>query len=307
MIELCHITRKYGSVTALKDVSFRVEKGQIAGLLGRNGAGKTTALNVLTGYLPPTAGDVLLDGQNLAEHPRECKRRMGYLPERPPLYDEMTVTEYLLFVCELREVAPGARKKHTDEIVELCGLQEYRNRLLGHLSKGYRQRAGIAQALCGSPDALILDEPTAGLDPKQTAETRELIRRLGKERTILFSSHILSEVQQICTHAIILKEGEIARAMALNAADGDELRLSVKVAGNSGAAMEALKALACVKSAAGKGRAGGVEEIGIVCRRDDRNGNPAEQVFRALAAARAAVRELREEQDSLEEIFLRET
>ena len=305
MIELKHVTKKYGTVTALEDVSFRVEKGQTVGLLGRNGAGKTTALNVLTGYFPPTAGDVLLDGMSLREHPRECKRRIGYLPERPPLYDEMTVTEYLDFVCELREVAANARKKHIQEILELCGLEEHRHRLLGHLSKGYRQRTGIAQALCGSPDALILDEPTAGLDPAQTAETRALIRALGKERTILFSSHILSEVQQICTHAVILKNGKVARAMALDAREA-ETRLRVTAAGDGKWIQKALRETEWVEKAeiVGTGPDGAVT-FRVSGKRPE--GNPAEQVFMKMAEKGIPLRELREEQDSLEEIFLRDT
>ncbi len=304
-MELSHITRKYGVVTALRDVSFRVEKGQITGLLGRNGAGKTTALNVLTGYLPPTAGQVLLDGLNLQEHPRECKRRIGYLPERPPLYDEMTVTETLLFVCELREVVRAARKKHVEEILELCGLTEMRHRLAGHLSRGYRQRLGIAQALCGSPDALILDEPTAGLDPAQTVETRELIRRLGKNRTILFSSHILSEVQQLCTHVVILKDGEVARAMPLEAS-GDEICLRVTAVGDGKRIQTALKELE------------GIQTAEILSRKEDGStalrltgkrgaGHPGERVAARLASLGIPLRELWEEQEPLEEIFLRDT
>ena len=199
MIELEHVTKLYGSIPALRDVSLHVPKGQTAGLLGRNGAGKTTALNLMTGYFPPTEGKVRIGGKDMLADPRACKRMIGYLPEKPPLYDEMTVEEYLIFVCELREVVRKANKAHVEEILELCALQDMRQRMIGHLSKGYRQRVGIAQALCGSPEILILDEPTVGLDPKQTVEMRELIRRLGEDHTVLFSSHILSEVQQLCS------------------------------------------------------------------------------------------------------------
>ena len=303
MIELSGVIKKYGAVTALKGVSFRVEKGQTVGLLGRNGAGKTTALNVITGYFPPTEGEVRVDGMSLAEHPRECKRRIGYLPERPPLYDEMTVTEYLAFVCELREVAKSAQARHIDEIIGLCGLTEHRHRLLGHLSRGYRQRAGIAQALCGSPDALILDEPTAGLDPKQTAEARQLIHELGKDRTILFSSHILSEVQQICTHAVILREGEVVRTLALDGAESAETRLRVTARGDGKAVLAALKDLGCVREGEVLGQRDGAAELRLVCGPE----NAAERVAARLAAAGFPLRELREERDSLEEIFLRDT
>ena len=180
MIELDGVTKKYGTLTALRDVSFRVEKNETVGLLGRNGAGKTTLLNLMTGYFPPTAGQIRIGGKSMREDAAACKRMIGYLPEKPPLYDEMTVESYLRFVCELREVKRQGIRAHTDEILSLCGLQEVRSRVMGHLSKGYRQRAGIAQALCGAPEILILDEPTVGLDPKQTVEIRDLIRRRGR-------------------------------------------------------------------------------------------------------------------------------
>ena len=197
MIELEHATKKYGAIYGLRDVTLHIGKGETVGLLGRNGAGKTTALNLITGYFPPTAGTVRIGGMDMLESALACRHMIGYLPERPPLYDEMTTEEYLRFVCELREVTAKAIPAHVEEILTLCGLQETRGRLLGHMSKGYRQRAGIAQALCGSPEILILDEPTVGLDPKQTVEIRELIRRLQAEHTVVFSSHILSEVQQL--------------------------------------------------------------------------------------------------------------
>ena len=209
MIELDGVTKKYGTLTALRDVSFRVEKNETVGLLGRNGAGKTTLLNLMTGYFPPTAGQIRIGGKSMREDAAACKRMIGYLPEKPPLYDEMTVESYLRFVCELREVKRQGIRAHTDEILSLCGLQEVRSRVMGHLSKGYRQRAGIAQALCGAPEILILDEPTVGLDPKQTVEIRDLIRRLSREHTVIFSSHILSEVQAICDRVVIISNGKV--------------------------------------------------------------------------------------------------
>lgn len=209
MIEITNVSRRYGSVQALRDVNLRIEKGSILGLLGVNGAGKTTLLNILTGYLAPTSGQLLVDGYDPLLSPEEAKRLIGYLPEHPPLYDEMTVREYLRFVSELRGVQRRAIPAHVDEVMELTGLTEMRSRLLSHLSKGYRQRAGMAQAMCGAPEVLVLDEPTVGLDPKQITEIRALIRTLGKGRTIVFSSHILSEIQQLCTHVAILDGGEI--------------------------------------------------------------------------------------------------
>ena len=308
MIVLEKVTKRYGPVEALKEVSFRIPRGGITGLLGRNGAGKTTALNLMTGYFPPTAGRILVGGKDMRTEGRECRRMIGYLPEKPPLYDEMTVTEYLRFVCELREVRREGIKAHLDEITGLCGLGEVRDRILGHLSKGYRQRAGIAQALCGSPDALILDEPTVGLDPKQTAEMRELIRTLGKDRTVIFSSHILSEVQQLCTRAVILNEGRMIRSLDLTAEESETIRLQLRAAGSGEALMNALNGLKCVlKAEILPSDEEGTAVLRLVCWRTDEKGRAADQIFRVLAGMNAPIRELKEETDSLEEVFLRET
>lgn len=189
MIELRHVTKRYGAVEALHDVSFRAPEGQIVGLLGQNGAGKSTTLNILTGYLPPTSGQVLVDGMDLLQNARECKRLIGYLPEKPPLYDEMTVRAYLRFVCELKEVQKSAIAAHVEDIIRTCGLSEVAHRLIGHLSKGYRQRVGVAQSLCGNPKVLVLDEPTVGLDPRQVVEIRALIADSANAHGH-FSSHL---------------------------------------------------------------------------------------------------------------------
>ena len=305
MIALEQVTKRYGPVEALKEVSFRIPRGGITGLLGRNGAGKTTALNLMTGYFPPTAGRVLVGGKDMRTEARACKRMIGYLPEKPPLYDEMTVEEYLRFVCELKEVRREGAKAHVDEIIGLCGLGEVRHRVTGHLSKGYRQRAGIAQALCGSPDALILDEPTVGLDPKQTAEMRELIRELGKDRTVVFSSHILSEVQQLCDRAVILNEGRMIRSLDLGAADGENIRLRLRAAGPASRVMPALRALDCVKAA--EELPGEMTEAVLTCLRKDGQGAAEDQIFRVCAGLNAPIRRLEEEQETLEQVFLRET
>ncbi len=305
MIALEQVTKRYGPVEALKEVSFRIPRGGITGLLGRNGAGKTTALNLMTGYFPPTAGRVLVGGKDMRTEARACKRMIGYLPEKPPLYDEMTVEEYLRFVCELKEVRREGAKAHVDEIIGLCGLGEVRHRVTGHLSKGYRQRAGIAQALCGSPDALILDEPTVGLDPKQTAEMRELIRELGKDRTVVFSSHILSEVQQLCDRAVILNEGRMIRSLDLGAEDGENIRLRLRAAGPASRVMPALRALDCVKAA--EELPGEMTEAVLTCLRKDGQGAAEDQIFRVCAGLNAPIRRLEEEQETLEQVFLRET
>ncbi len=209
MIDIENVSKRYGGVRVLSGVSLHADKGAVLGLLGQNGAGKTTLLNILTGYLAPTEGRALIDGHDSLLEPAEAKRCLGYLPEHPPLYDEMTVREYLRFTAELKGVKRAAIAAHVDEIMELTGLTDMRSRLLAHLSKGYRQRAGMAQALCGDPDLLVLDEPTVGLDPKQITEIRGLIRTLGSGRTIVFSSHILSEVQQLCDHVVILDHGMV--------------------------------------------------------------------------------------------------
>ena len=308
MIELEHVTKLYGSIPALRDVSLHVPKGQTVGLLGRNGAGKTTALNLMTGYFPPTEGKVRIGGKDMLAAPRACKRMIGYLPEKPPLYDEMTVEEYLGFVSELREVVRKANRAHVEEIMELCGLKDMRLRLIGHLSKGYRQRVGIAQSLCGAPEILILDEPTVGLDPKQTVEMRELIRRLGEEHTVLFSSHILSEVQQLCSRVIILNGGKMVQSIDLTEKRQDVMKIRLRAAAGKETLVNALKGLKCVLNAeTARSLEEGTAEVVIECRTADEQGRATDQIFRLMAAMNAPIREMREERDTLEEIFLRET
>ena len=306
MIQFEKVSKKYGSIPALREVSFAIPDGQTVGLLGRNGAGKTTALNLMTGYFPPTDGTVRVGGLDMRRESRRCKRMIGFLPERPPLYDEMTVTEYLRFVCELREVRPDRIRGHVAEIVELCALGEMKDRLLGHLSLGYRQRAGIAQALCGSPEVLIFDEPTTGLDPRQTAEIRELIRSLGKDRTVIFSSHILSEVQQLCSRVLILHEGHLVLDQDRAAEEKEDgiCTLALSAAGSRERVADALRRLPCVlKAEAGNGKEGA--DLRLQVRRRDENGRAEDQIFRVLAQMNAPIRMLREEQDTLEDVFLR--
>ena len=308
MIELEHVTKRYGSIPALRDVSLHVPRGQTVGLLGRNGAGKTTALNLMAGYFPPTEGRVRIGGKDMLTDPRTCKRTIGYLPEKPPLYDEMTVEDYLAFVSELREVVRKANRAHVAEIIGLCALTDVRQRLIGHLSKGYRQRVGIAQALCGAPEVLILDEPTVGLDPKQTAEMRELIRRLGEEHTVVFSSHILSEVQQLCSRVIILNEGKAVQSIDLREEKKDVLKLRLRAALGRDKLLTAVKGLDCVLSAAAvPNPEEDAAEIVLECRPADEQGRATDQIFRLLAGMDAPIRLLQEERDTLEEIFLRET
>ena len=306
MIEMEHVTKMYGSRMALREISFRIRKNETVGLLGRNGAGKTTMLNLMTGYFPPTAGQVKICGKSMLEDPAACKRKIGYLPEKPPLYDEMTVESYLRFVCELREVKKQGMRDHVEEILTLCGLQEVRGRVLGHLSKGYRQRAGIAQALCGAPEILILDEPTVGLDPKQTAEIRELIQALRAEHTVVFSSHILSEVQQICSRVIILEEGQMVLDDDAREQGGSTLRLRLKIAGKEDTVLNRLCHLEGFTGAEilPKEEEGTVEARVILERGTD-SGAALDRAFRMLADSGLPVRMMREEKENLEEVFLR--
>ncbi len=225
MIEGSHLTKKYGGHLAVDDVSFTVEDGQIYGLLGPNGAGKSTIMNILTGYLSATSGQVTVAGHLLPEEADEAKACVGYLPEQPPLYPEMTVGEYLNFVAELKKVPRAQRKEQVLRAARRTGLEKVLPRLIRSLSKGYKQRVGIAQALLGSPKIIILDEPTVGLDPAQVIEMRKLIRELGKAHTVILSSHILSEVQAVCQQVLILSKGKLAASGTLQelTADGRSL------------------------------------------------------------------------------------
>ena len=209
MIHVQGLTKQYGEKLALDHVSFDIASGEVLGLLGLNGAGKTTTMNILTGYIGATSGEVTIDGHDVFHEPLEAKRLIGYLPETLAFYSDMRVREYLDFICDLKDVKKAGRKAHVDAICEEVGVSAITNRIIRNLSKGYRQRVGFAQALIGSPKVLILDEPTVGLDPSQVIEIRALIRRLGEQSTVIISSHILSEIQAICSRVIVLHEGKL--------------------------------------------------------------------------------------------------
>ncbi|MXV74970.1 ATP-binding cassette domain-containing protein [Candidatus Poribacteria bacterium] len=217
MIEVQNITKNYGPFQALKDISFQVDKGQIVGFLGPNGAGKTTTMRILTCFMPASSGRVTIAGYDVFKESREVRKRIGYLPENVPLYPEMTVTKYLKYMAKIRSVLRSNIKARLDNAIEACGLTERRHQIIGQLSRGFRQRVGLAQALIHEPDVLILDEPTSGLDPRQIVEIRELIKALGKERTILFSTHILPEASMTCERLIIISRGEITGDVQLEA------------------------------------------------------------------------------------------
>lgn len=248
MIQVEHLVKQYGSRTAVNDISFSVGDGEIVGFLGPNGAGKSTTLNIMTGYISTTAGTVTIDGHEILEDPDVAKRLIGYLPEQPPLYPDMTVNEYLNFVYELKK-CNYKRSAHLTEICEVTQLTEVRHRVIGNLSKGYRQRVGIAQTLIGNPRVIILDEPTVGLDPGQVIEIRNLIRTLGRDHSVILSTHILSEVQAVCDRIVILKGGRVVadeRTDEIANAAGGNRRLSVKIAGPKKEVTEAIRAMAGV-------------------------------------------------------------
>lgn len=209
MIEIDDLVKKYGDHVAVDHLSLKVEPGKIYGFLGPNGAGKSTTMNIITGYLGATSGTVTINGHDIFKEPEEAKKCIGYLPEIPPLYADMTVLEYLNFVAELKKLQKSLRKRYVEEAMETTGIQEVANRMIHNLSKGYKQRVGFAQAILGYPDIIILDEPTVGLDPKQIIEIRDLIRKLGEKHTVILSSHILSEISAVCDHVFIISKGKL--------------------------------------------------------------------------------------------------
>lgn len=233
MIEINNLVKNYGSKFALDDISFKVAKGEIVGFLGPNGAGKSTTMNILTGYLSSTSGEAKVGGIDILENPNEAKKLIGFLPEQPPLYIDMTVEEYLNFVYDIK-ACKLKRDAHIEEVMKVTKIDDVRHRLIKNLSKGYKQRVGIAQALIGNPPVIIFDEPTVGLDPKQIIEIRNLIRNLGKTHTVILSTHILSEVQSVCDRIIIINEGKIIadeKTESITQAVEDNRRYSVKICG----------------------------------------------------------------------------
>ena len=233
MIEISHLVKKYGDHYAVKDLNVRIEEGQIYGFLGPNGAGKSTTMNMITGYLAPTAGTVKVDGFDIVKEPEKAKEHIGYLPEIPPLYSEMTVEEYLKFAAELKRIPGKERAAQIEKAIKTAQLEDVRKRLINNLSKGYKQRVGLAQAVLGDPETIILDEPTVGLDPRQMIEMRELIRSLKKDHTVILSSHILSEVSAVCDQILIISKGELVASDTPNGLHAQlkgagELELCVK-------------------------------------------------------------------------------
>ncbi len=240
MIQINNLVKNYGPKAAVKGISFSVEKGEIVGFLGPNGAGKSTTMNILTGYLSATDGEAKIAGFDVLDEALEARKHVGYLPEQPPLYLDMTVNEYLSFVYDLKK-AKGGKTKHLREICEKVGLSDVRYRLIKNLSKGYKQRVGIASALVGDPEVLILDEPTVGLDPNQIGEIRSLIKSLGKEKTVILSTHIIPEVMAVCERVVIISDGKIVAddklSNLMDSASGNKLTVELDCAKNDGTAL----------------------------------------------------------------------
>lgn len=248
MVEVKHLTKCYGDIKAVDDISFTVETGEVLGFLGPNGAGKSTTMNMITGYISSTSGTVTIDGSEILDNPKETKKKIGYLPEIPPLYVDMTVRKYLEFMFDLKKVKLP-KKEHIDEVMRLVRISEQSERIIKNLSKGYRQRVGFAQALLGNPPVLILDEPTVGLDPKQIIEIRKLIKSLGKKHTVIFSSHVLSEISATCDRIIVISNGKIvadAKTEELSTAVSGEEKLSLEIEGASADIISAIKKIPAV-------------------------------------------------------------
>jgi ABC-2 type transport system ATP-binding protein len=304
MIEVDNLTKRYGRTTAVDHISFRVQKGEILGFLGPNGAGKTTTMRVLTCYLPPTEGAARVAGYDVFEQPLEVKRRVGYLPETPPLYPDMEVAEYLDFCAKIKGVPKASLRARVDEAIGKTRLGDKRTVQTGRLSKGYKQRVGLAQAILHNPEVLILDEPTAGLDPKQIIETRELIKGLGGDHTVVLSTHILPEVSMTCGRVLIINRGRVVAEdtpdnLTQRLKGGAALKLEVR--GESDAVMRVVGAVPGVLSARVREGAGAVLEVEVDV---EPGGDVRAELARAVVSAGFDLLELQRMGMSLEEIFL---
>lgn len=308
MIEVRNLVKKYGNHVAVNHLNFTVEKGKIYGFLGPNGAGKSTTMNMITGYIASTEGEVLIDGHNILEEPEVAKKKIGYLPEIPPLYQDMTVQEYLNFAAELKMLPKEKRKANIEEVMSTTKTIEVKNRLIKNLSKGYKQRVGLAQALLGYPEIIILDEPTVGLDPKQIIEIRDLIKSLGQKHTVILSSHILSEVSAVCDHVLIIDKGKLVASdtpenLGKLMSGANSLELTVK-----GQESEIRKALDMVEN---------IEDViyhdSLIKNACDftiklsGNQDMRENIFFALAEVKCPILKMQSSNTSLEEVFLKLT
>ena len=307
MVEVKKLTKNYGNITAVDNISFTVGEGEILGFLGPNGAGKSTTMNIITGYISSTSGTVTIDGKEILENPKEAKAKIGYLPEIPPLYTDMTVKKYLEFMFDLKKVKLP-KKEHIEEVMRLVRITEQADRIIKNLSKGYRQRVGFAQALLGNPPVLILDEPTVGLDPMQIIEIRKLIKSLGKKHTIILSSHVLSEISATCDRILVISNGKIvadAKTDELSSSTAGEEKLALVVEGAASDIISAIKNIPAVIR---------VNKI------SEKNGNSAKymveyekdhdvrrDVFNAMARIGCPILDMQSGNETLEEMFLKLT
>ncbi len=307
MVEIKNLTKKYGNQLAVDNISFTVKKGEILGFLGPNGAGKSTTMNILTGYLSATDGTVLIDGYDVLDNPVEAKKKIGYLPEHPPLYLDMTVREYLDFVYDLKQVKED-REEHLSKICETVKITDVADRLIGNLSKGYKQRVGLAQAMVGNPEVLILDEPTVGLDPKQIIEIRSVIKKLGREHTVILSSHILQEVNAVCERVIIINQGRLVAGDTpenLGKSISNENKFQLRVAGDERSILDVLEKIGGIKyiKSLGRKEAGSIDFI----LEAEPHVDVRASIFNALAEAKLPMLSLQTVDLSLEDIFLEVT
>lgn len=305
MIEVNNLVKRYGDHTAVDHLSFKIEKGKIYGFLGPNGAGKSTTMNMITGYIASTEGTVIIDGHDILDEPEQAKKCIGYLPEMPPLYFDMTVLEYMNFVADLKKIPKDKKKSMVAEVMEMVKITDMKNRLIKNLSKGYRQRVGLAQAILGYPEVIILDEPTVGLDPKQIIEIRDLIKSLKEKHTVILSSHILSEVSAVCDYVLIISHGKLVASdtpenLGKLAEGSNTLNLIVK--GEKDKICTALRQIEGVKNVTA---ADAKEEYAWnVTVSTNEDSDVREEVFFKMADAKCPILEMQSRKVSLEEIFL---
>ncbi|MFH1277915.1 MAG: ATP-binding cassette domain-containing protein [Candidatus Eisenbacteria bacterium] len=309
MIEARHISKRFGATVAVDDVSFDVARGEVLGFLGPNGAGKTTTMRILTGYIPPTEGTARVAGHDLLEDSLAVRRRIGYLPESAPLYGDMEVVDFLTFIASIRGISPGETKERIARMVKVCGLEKVVGRVIQHLSKGYRQRVGLAQAMIHDPDILILDEPTSGLDPNQIIEIRELILEVGREKTVILSTHILTEVSQTCGRVLIINEGSLIASgtpdeLSRRVEGAGQVHLSVR-APSGGDVAAALEAADFVESVSPEGTRDGDLHVFTVIGKEA--SGLGERLFRLAVEKSWAIAEMRVRAATLEDVFRRLT
>lgn len=305
MIEVTNLVKRYGDHTAVDHLSFQIEKGKIYGFLGPNGAGKSTTMNMITGYIASTEGKVVIDGHDILEEPEEAKKCIGYLPEQPPLYFDMTVLEYMKFVADLKKIPRKERESMIEEVMDMVKITDMKNRLIKNLSKGYRQRVGLAQAILGYPEVIILDEPTVGLDPKQIIEIRSLIKELKKKHTVILSSHILSEVSAVCDYVLIISHGRLVASdtpdnLSRLAEGSNTLNMLIK--GEKELIENGLKEIDKIKET----ELAFNEEEGVwnVSVSTEEKEDIREEVFLKMAELHCPILEMKSKKVSLEEIFL---